>query len=41
MRRILFIAAAVAAMAVVATLVLTAPKRQGADPAETSAVQME
>jgi hypothetical protein len=41
MSKILFIAATVVAIAVVATLVLTAPKQPGVDPAETSAVQTE
>jgi hypothetical protein len=41
MGRMLCIAAALAAMAVVATLVWNAPKQPGIDPTETSAVQTE
>jgi hypothetical protein len=41
MSKILFVATAVVAIAVIATLVLIAPKRPGVDPAETSAVQTE
>ncbi|WP_276316412.1 hypothetical protein [Mesorhizobium tianshanense] len=41
MRNILFIAAAVVAIAVLAMLVWNAPKRPGADPTEPTAAQTE
>ncbi|MGX9125639.1 hypothetical protein ACWTU7_23470 [Mesorhizobium sp. BHscii] len=41
MRKILFITAAVVAMAVLAMLVWDAPKRPGADPTEPTAAQAE
>ncbi|WP_292310352.1 hypothetical protein [Mesorhizobium sp.] len=41
MRKILFITAAVVAMAVLAMLDWDAPKRSGADPTEPTAAQTE